>query len=71
MDSIPRHVHHRPGRQGALDRSPARIDRELEKAFKEHPPQLVDPVILADANAALEKANIAMKAGNTRGASRA
>jgi thiol-disulfide isomerase/thioredoxin len=68
VDSIPRTFIIGPDGKVLWTGHPARIDRELEKAFKEHPPQLVDPVILADANAALEKANIAMKAGNTRAA---
>jgi thiol-disulfide isomerase/thioredoxin len=68
VNSIPRTFLIGPDGKVLWTGHPANIDRELEKAFKEHPPQLVDPVILADANAALEKANIAMKAGNTRAA---
>jgi thiol-disulfide isomerase/thioredoxin/outer membrane protein assembly factor BamD (BamD/ComL family) len=36
---------------------PAQIDEPLATAFKEHPPQLVDPKILEQAKTALEQAN--------------
>src|SRR5688572_18737182 len=39
----------------------ARIDAAIEKAFKEHPPQLVDPKVLAEATALLGKIEGAMK----------
>ncbi len=41
---------------------PAQIDPELEKAYKEHPPQLVEPKLLADANALLDKVDAAIAA---------
>jgi thiol-disulfide isomerase/thioredoxin len=43
---------------------PAELDQPLEKAFKQHPPQLVDSKTLADATAALDKAEAAMKDGH-------
>jgi len=44
----------------------AQLDQQLEKAFKEHPPQLVDPKVLADAKAAVDRADSALKAGDTK-----
>src|SRR5205807_5762445 len=43
---------------------------EIEKPFKEHPPQLVDPKVLAAATAALDEVEKRMKDGDTRGAIR-
>src|SRR3954468_3707926 len=43
---------------------PAEMERPLEDAFKNHPPQLVDPKIMSDATAALEGADAAMKSNN-------
>src|SRR5690242_20566726 len=68
VNSIPRTFLIGPDGKVLWTGHPARIDPELEKAFKEHPPQLVDPKVLADATAALEKVDAAMKAGNARAA---
>jgi thiol-disulfide isomerase/thioredoxin len=43
---------------------PAEMEKPLEDAFKNHPPQLVDPKIMSDATAALEGADAAMKSNN-------
>ncbi len=45
---------------------PGNIDQPLEKAFKEHPPVLVDPKVLADAKARLAAARSALMAGDAR-----
>ncbi len=37
------------------------IDEAIKKAFKEHPPQLVDPKVVAEATAALEKVSSAVQ----------
>jgi thiol-disulfide isomerase/thioredoxin len=42
---------------------PGGIDGPLAEAFKNHPPQLVDPKILADARAIADKAEAALKEG--------
>jgi len=42
---------------------PAQIDGALADAFKNHPPQLVDPKVLADATAAADKVEAALKDG--------
>jgi thiol-disulfide isomerase/thioredoxin len=47
---------------------PANLDAELEKAFKEHPPVLVDPKVLADAKARLAAAKSSLKSGDTKAA---
>jgi thiol-disulfide isomerase/thioredoxin len=39
---------------------PAEIDSAIESAFKDHPPQLVDPKILAQAKAALDQVDTAL-----------
>jgi len=48
----------------------AGIDAPLEKAFRETPPQLVDPKALAAATDACDKADAAMKEGDQRKAMR-
>jgi thiol-disulfide isomerase/thioredoxin len=40
---------------------PAMIDKPLEDAFKNHPPQLVDPKAMSDATLALDRAESALK----------
>src|SRR3954447_3644643 len=47
---------------------PGGIDGPLAGAFKDHPPVLVDPKVLADAKAAVEKAQAALKDGNAKAA---
>jgi thiol-disulfide isomerase/thioredoxin len=42
---------------------PSQIDRALADAFKNHPPQLVDPKVLADATATADKIEAALKNG--------
>jgi thiol-disulfide isomerase/thioredoxin len=42
----------------------ARIDQPLKDAFAKHPPQLVDPKVLAAANASLDKIESALKEGS-------
>jgi len=42
---------------------PAQIDAALTDAFKNHPPQLVDPKILAEATATADKIEAALKEG--------
>lgn len=44
------------------------LDQAIERAFKEHPPQLVDPKVLASANAMLDEVSQKTQAGDTRGA---
>jgi TolA-binding protein len=43
---------------------PAGIDKPLEKALKEHPPQLLDPKALAEATATLDKTETLVKNGD-------
>lgn len=47
---------------------PGLLDAPLEEAFKAHPPQLVDPKVLADAAAICDKVEAAIKAKDARGA---
>lgn len=47
---------------------PAAIDENLAKAFKEHPPVLVDPKLLASGKSAVETARQALKSGDTKSA---
>jgi len=47
---------------------PGNLDQPLEKAFKEHPPVLVDPKVLADAKARLAAARSALTAGDAKAA---
>jgi len=42
---------------------PVQIDKALADAFKNHPPQLVDPKVLADATAIADKIEAALKDG--------
>lgn len=46
----------------------AGLQEAVEKAFKEHPPQLVDPQIVADANSALNAIESSIAAGDEKGA---
>lgn len=46
----------------------AGLQEAVEKAFKEHPPQLVDPQIVADANASLNAIESSIAAGDEKGA---
>lgn len=39
---------------------PARMDAAIEKAFAEHPPVLVDPAVVAEANSLLDQAEAAL-----------
>ncbi len=43
---------------------PALIDQPLAAAFKDHPPQLVDPKVLADANSALDEVDQAIQSND-------
>jgi len=43
---------------------PANIDNALADAFKNHPPQLVDPKVLAEATATVDKIDAAIKDGS-------
>jgi TolA-binding protein len=43
---------------------PALLDPELEKAMKEHPPQLVDPAVLASANTLLDTVDQSISSKN-------
>lgn len=47
---------------------PSLIDDALAKVLKEHPPQLVDPKLLAEARTSLGAAREALAAGNTKAA---
>jgi thiol-disulfide isomerase/thioredoxin len=47
---------------------PATIDEPLAKAFKEHPPQLVDPAVLASANGILQQINEKLANHDAKGA---
>lgn len=47
---------------------PAEIDEPLAAAFKDHPPQLVDPAVLAAANDTLAKVDAELKAHDAKGA---
>jgi peroxiredoxin len=49
---------------------PAGIDKPLEKTLKEHPPRLLDPKALAEATAALDKTEAAIKSGDFVAASK-
>lgn len=49
----------------------ARLEPEIIKALKEHPPQLVEPATLAKAKEMLGEAQEKMQAGDTRGAIKA
>ena len=44
------------------------LDQAIEKAFKDDPPQLVDPAILAAANASLDQIDSSISAGDEKGA---
>jgi thiol-disulfide isomerase/thioredoxin len=55
VDSIPRTFLIGPQGDVLWTGHPGAIDQALADAFKNHPPQLVDPKMLADANAALDK----------------
>ena len=46
----------------------AGLDQAVERAFKEHPPTLVDPKTLADAQSALAEVEKKLDAGDARGA---
>ena len=46
----------------------AGLDQQIEQAFKEHPPILVDPKVLADAQSALAEVEKKLDAGDARGA---
>src|SRR5437763_877269 len=70
VDSIPRTFIIGPDGTVLWTGHPAMIDKELEKAFQEHPPQLVDPKVVADADATLDKVDEAMQRQDTRGAVR-
>jgi thiol-disulfide isomerase/thioredoxin len=61
VDSIPRTFIIGPQGDVLWTGHPARIDQALVDAFKNHPPQLVDPKVLADANAAADKIDAALK----------
>lgn len=50
---------------------PARMDAEIERAFKEHPPQLVDPKVLKAAQELLTEAEKKAEAGDAQGALKA
>src|SRR6266550_1521257 len=50
--------------------NPAEIDKVLEKTLKDHPPRLLDPKALADATAALDKTESAIKSGDFAAASK-
>jgi thiol-disulfide isomerase/thioredoxin len=43
---------------------PAQIDRPLQKAFKEHPPQLLNPTQMAEVSSALDKVDQLIKSGD-------
>src|SRR4051812_36563864 len=47
---------------------PEIIDKHLEKALKEHPPRLLDPKQIAEANTVIEKTQSLIKAGDFSGA---
>jgi thiol-disulfide isomerase/thioredoxin len=64
VDSIPRTFIIGPEGKVLWTGHPAELDKPLEEAFKNHPPQLVDPKVLADATAALDKAQTAMSDGH-------
>ncbi len=49
---------------------PGGIDGALADAFKNHPPQLVEPTVLAAANASADKAEAALKEGDAKSAIR-
>ena len=46
----------------------AGLDQAVERAFKEHPPQLVDPAVLAQAGQQLDEVEKTIASGDTRGA---
>jgi len=46
----------------------AGLDAAIEKAFKEHPPQLVDPKLLEEANGVLDQIDSKLKAGDAAAA---
>src|SRR2546421_4360503 len=48
----------------------AEIDKVLEKTLKDHPPRLLDPKALAEATAALDKTESAIKSGDFAAASK-
>ncbi len=60
VDSIPRTFLIGPDGDVLWTGHPAQLDEPLEDAFKKHPPQLVDPKVLNDAGAALDKAESSM-----------
>ena len=71
VQSIPRTFLISPDGEVLWVGHPALIDDELEKAFKEHPPQLVDPKTLAAANQSLDNAAAALESGKTADAFKA
>jgi thiol-disulfide isomerase/thioredoxin/outer membrane protein assembly factor BamD (BamD/ComL family) len=50
---------------------PALIEQPLEAAFKDHPPQLVDPKVLADANSTLDEVDQAIQSNDAPAAIKA
>lgn len=46
----------------------AGLDQAIEKAFKETPPQLVDPEVVAEANSSLSQVESAIQSGDTKAA---
>ena len=68
VNSIPRTFIIGPDGKVLWTGHPGGIDGPLAQAFKEHPPVLVDPKVLADAKASVEKAQTALKDGNAKAA---
>jgi thiol-disulfide isomerase/thioredoxin len=66
VDSIPRTFIIGPEGVVLWTGHPANIDAPLAAAFKDHPPQLVDPKTLADANAMLDQVESAIQSGDTQ-----
>jgi len=71
VDSIPRTFIVGPDGAVLWTGHPGAIDEPLASAFKEHPPQLVDPKLVEAAQVKLEEANAAAKTGDNAGAIKA
>jgi thiol-disulfide isomerase/thioredoxin len=71
VNGIPRTFILSPDGEVLWSGHPAQIDQPLEKAFKDHPPRLVDAKTLAAATASLEASEAALKSGDARAALKA
>jgi thiol-disulfide isomerase/thioredoxin/outer membrane protein assembly factor BamD (BamD/ComL family) len=68
VNSIPRTFLFGPDGKLLWTGHPAEIDQPLAQAFKEHPPQLVDPAVLASANTILQQIDEKLQNKDPKGA---